>query len=227
MRIWFFLQRTYALLRLLLSGDFHFVGVKSPTSIGRPRDDSVHREKHGADMRATRFVGRYGLPATITVIAIVLWWVAITPSGFGAQELVALTAPGAVLALAAQWARYVLRFDELTRKKMTAAAVVGAMIMPPVIAFGIAVLSAFNRTAIIVIFVLGAWAALGGGLLAGAIDALWTDFRPKRRVRSSHRVVPAVATRRVRHTPSPLGPLPRWPESADSSRQVSSTLPPH
>jgi hypothetical protein len=177
-------------------------------------------------MRARRFIGRNGQRVIATIIATVVWWFVITPPGFGAIQLVALTAPGAVLALAAQWARYALRFDELTRTKMAAAAAVGAMIMPPIIAFGIEILSTFDRAAIVGIFVLGAWAALGGGLLAGAIEALSNDFKPRLTIRRSHHLVPASpSTRGVHHTPSPLGPLPRWPESPNPSRQVSPDSP--
>jgi hypothetical protein len=149
-------------------------------------------------MRAMRLARRYGQPAIVTVIATVLWWIAITPTGFGPQELVAFTAPGAVLALSAQWARYLLRRDALTRKKTATAAATGAMILPPIIAFGIAVLSAFNRAAIVVIFVLGAWTALGGGLLAGAFGALWSDLKPTViPSRQANRVIPSRQANRV------------------------------
>jgi hypothetical protein len=149
-------------------------------------------------MRAMRLARRYGQQVIVTVIATVLWWIAITPTGFGAPELVAFTAPGAVLALSAQWARYLFRRDELTRKTMATAAATGAMILPPIIAFGIAVLSAVNRAAIVVIFVLGAWTALGGGLLAGAFDALWSDLKPTViPSRQANRVIPSRQARNL------------------------------
>jgi len=86
-------------------------------------------------------------------------------------------APGAVLAIAASWMSRLFSRATWDWADGGEAAVVGALFLPPVIAFGIALLAALNRGAIVVIFVFGAWLALGLGLSVGALRNLTSTRR--------------------------------------------------
>ena len=86
-------------------------------------------------------------------------------------------APGAVLAIAASWMSRAFSRATWGWADGAKAALAGALFLPPVIAFGIALLAALNRGAIVVIFVFGAWLALGLGLSVGALRNLTSTRR--------------------------------------------------
>lgn len=162
---------------------------------------------------------RYGSYIVVIALATVLWSIVIVPTGFSARELAAFVAPGAVLAVGARWASYLLRTEALTTKKLATAAFVGATILPPFIGFGIALLSAFNRSAVVAIFVLGAWAALAGGFIVAAALSLRDDLRAKRRAASARAEPLPPGVLQFRRSPPRAEPLHRGPATSTPKRQ--------
>ena len=114
--------------------------------------------------------------AGVAVGTVALWRLMTAPSGFSIFELTLFAAPGAVLALSAEWASHVLQPARVTRRRMLRAAIIGALALPPFIALGIAFLAAMTGASVVVIFVLGAWAALGGGFIVALLEWLWDAF---------------------------------------------------
>ena len=134
--------------------------------------------------RTTR---RWLVRGTVALLTVALWSAASLPSGFAVQELLMFAAPGAVLAIAASWMSRAFSRGTWGWADGAKAALRGALFLPPVIAFGIAFLAALNRAAIVVIFVFGAWLALGCGLAAALIRDLTSasGARPQARDPSS------------------------------------------
>ena len=148
---------------------------------------------------------------SIIAVACVLWWVSTAKSGFNFVELLVFAGPAMVLAVAGNWAAAAFRRDTWNWTGAFRAALLGAILLPPVIAAGIAFFSAWNDNAVLLTFILGAWLALGAGVLVASARALWTDVRRSRRGESARLVLlrPSRATRAHR-SPARVGPRPRW-----------------
>lgn len=159
--------------------------------------------------RARRWVGL----ASALVVALLSWAIATTQSGFSYVELFAFAGPAVVLAIAASWAACTFRRDVWSWARATRAALLGAALLPPLIAAAIAFFSAWNGSAVLLTFVVAAWIALGAGVLVAAVRALWADIRRPRREARGHLVLlrPTPATRAHR-SPARVGPRPRWVE---------------
>lgn len=171
---------------------------------------------------------RHGNPAWIgraaaLALALLLWLISTTQSGFSYVELLVFSGPAIVLAIAASWASCAFRRDAWTWARAARAAAIGAVMLPPVIAAGIAFFSAWNGSAVLVTFLVAAWLALGAGVLVAAIRALWIDVRQSRRGGSARLVLlrPSRATRAPR-SPARVGPRPRWVEYRPTPRSPAS-----
>lgn len=156
--------------------------------------------------------GWAGLIAAL-IVAVPLWAITTTQSGFSYVELVVFTGPAVVLAVSASWAARAFRRDGWSWVRAARAAVGGALLLPPAIAGGIAFFSAWNGSAVLLTFVVAAWLALGAGVLVAAVRALWADVSQSRRGGSARLVLlrPTQATR-ARRSPARVGPRPRWAE---------------
>lgn len=159
--------------------------------------------------RAPTWIGRIAVLAA----AVVLWGVSTTQSGYSYAELLVFAGPAMVLAIAGNWASAAFHHDGWNWSRALRAAMLGAILLPPVIAAGIAFFSAWNDSAVLLTFILGAWLALGAGVLVAAVRALWFDVRRSRRGEPG-RLVLLRPTRamRVNRSPARVGPRPRWAE---------------
>jgi hypothetical protein len=92
----------------------------------------------------------------------------IIPSGLDVSALLVFTAPAAALGLFMRWASCLFTTSRWNWRMATDAAITGAMLLPPFLA-ALVTLSGMQRPeALLPLFVLGAWFALGGGLLIAA-----------------------------------------------------------
>lgn len=92
-----------------------------------------------------------------------LWLLSTEPWGLGVYQLLMFTAPGALLGLGATFAAHATaqaRFDWRTGRR---AALLGALTLPPVLAFIVALDGNARPQRLLVGFVYAAWVALIGG----------------------------------------------------------------
>lgn len=116
-----------------------------------------------------------------------IWLLSTEPTGLGVVQLLAFTAPGALLGLGAGWMAHATRRSTWTWRSARTAALFGAGTLPPVLAFLIAIEGSARPQQLLVGFVHAAWVALAGG---GVVAAL---HRPRRRSRRPfHRATPEI-----------------------------------
>ena len=95
-----------------------------------------------------------------------VWLVSSEPWGLGVEQLIMFTAPGALLGLGASWAAHASMQREWTWRRSRRSAVVGAVTLPPVLAFIVAWDGNARPQRLLVGFVYAAWAAL---IVGGAV----------------------------------------------------------
>ena len=96
-----------------------------------------------------------------------IWLVSSEPWGLGVEQLLMFTAPGALLGLGAAWAAHGAAQRQWTWKSARRAAAIGAVTLPPVLAFVVAWDGNARPQRLLVGFVYAAWLALiGGGAIA-------------------------------------------------------------
>lgn len=106
---------------------------------------------------------------TMIVLAVVasVWLVSSEPWGLGVEQLLMFTAPGALLGLGAAWAAHGSSQRQWTWKSARRAALVGAVSLPPLLAFVVAWDGNARPQRLLVGFVYAAWAVLiGGGVMS-------------------------------------------------------------
>lgn len=91
------------------------------------------------------------------------WLLATEPWGLGVYQLLMFTAPGALLGLGAAWAAHAPAQSEWTWRSARRAALTGAVTLPPVLAFIVALDGSARPQRLLVGFVYAAWVALIGG----------------------------------------------------------------
>jgi hypothetical protein len=161
--------------------------------------------RHRAHVWTVRTIG--------LAVALVLWTVSTTQSGYSLVELLVFAGPAIVLAIAASWAASALSRDTWSWTAARRASGLGALFLPPIIAASIAFFAAWNANAVLLTFILGAWLALGAGVFVAATRALWISFRKTPSGARTRLVLlrPSRATRAHR-SPARVGPRPRWAE---------------
>lgn len=92
-----------------------------------------------------------------------VWLVSSEPWGLGFEQLLMFTAPGALLGLGAGWAAHGATQRQWTWKASRRAAVIGAVTLPPVLAFVVAWDGNARPQRLLVGFIYAAWLALIGG----------------------------------------------------------------
>ena len=165
--------------------------------------------------------------AAVAAATIALWAFTETHSGYTAAELLMFAGPGIVLTMAASWSSRLFRRDEWTPSARMRTVAIGAFVSPPLIGFGIAFLSAMNHDAVLLIFILGAWAALAGGVFVACMRGLRDDFRERRSAAPVrlvlHRPTPAPSAGRSRHRlPVRAGRRPPWVEYQSTTQTPTS-----
>jgi hypothetical protein len=98
-----------------------------------------------------------------------VWLVATEPWGLGVYQLLMFTAPGALLGLGTSWMAHAARREEWTWTVARRSAIRGATILPPVLAFIVALDGNARPQRLLVGFVYAAWVALIAGAVAGLI----------------------------------------------------------
>lgn len=160
------------------------------------------------------------IAATLTIA---LWRFTIVHSGYTTAELAMFAGPGLVLSLAASWSSRVFTRDQWTWFVGLRAAAIGALVTPPLIGFGLAFLSAMNHDALLLIFILGAWLALAGGVFVACVRALRDDFRKRQPAEPARLVLHRPnAGRSRRRLPVRAGRRPPWVEYQPTTQTPAS-----
>jgi hypothetical protein len=92
-----------------------------------------------------------------------IWLLSSEPWGLRAYQLLAFTAPGALLGLGSGWMASAGHQSEWTWRAARKSAVLGAAVLPPFLAFFIAVNGNVQPQRLLAGFVYAAWIALFGG----------------------------------------------------------------
>ncbi len=96
-------------------------------------------------------------------LAASVWLLSTEPWGLGAYQLLVFAAPGALLGMGAGWAAHVATPARWTWRTARRAASVGAITLPPVLAFIVALDGNSRPQRLLIGFVYAAWLALFGG----------------------------------------------------------------
>ena len=168
---------------------------------------------------STKWIVR-AIAATLTIV---LWRFTELHSGYTAAEMVMFAGPGLVLTMAASWSSRIFHRDEWTWTTGLRTAMIGALVTPPLIGFGLAFLSAMNHEAVLLIFILGAWLALAGGIFVACVRALRDDFRERRSAAPARLVLHRPSVVRSKHRlPVRAGRRPPWVEYQPSAQTPTS-----
>ncbi|HVX38544.1 MAG TPA: hypothetical protein VHB25_03140 [Gemmatimonadaceae bacterium] len=151
-------------------------------------------------MRRRRVVGRWTLRLLGAAAAIGLWSAATVPSGYSYVELLVFAGPGMVLAIAMSWAAHAFARSHFTWDDGLRAGLIGGAVLPPVLAFTVALTATTDHGAILVTFVLGSWFALASGVLVAALRALGQDGS-----RTPRRSTARLTLHRAKGAPRPSG----------------------
>jgi len=92
-----------------------------------------------------------------------VWLLSTEPWGLSVYQLLVFTAPGALLGMGAAWAARGYSQARWTWRNARYAAVVGAVTLPPVLAFIVALDGNARPQRLLIGFVYAAWIALLGG----------------------------------------------------------------
>lgn len=188
-----------------------------PTPASRRAQHHMVEPEHASMRHSTRH--QWIARSLVAALAIALWTLTSAKSGYTPGELVMFAGPGIVLTMAASWSARMLHRDEWTWAAGMRSVMAGALISPPLIGLGIAFLSAMNHEAMMLIFILGAWLALAGGVFVACVRALRDDFR-KRQPGAPVRLVllrPNERTSRQRLR-ARAGRRPPWVEYRSTTR---------
>ena len=174
-------------------------------------------------MSNARYRTKWILRAIVALFTIALWWFTEAQSGYTAGELMMFAGPGIVLTMAASWSSRVFHPDEWTWAAGLRTTLIGGVIAPPLIGFAIAFLTAMNREAVLLIFTLGAWLALAGGVFVACIRALRDDFSQRRPATPVHLVLHRQTAARPKHRSLVrVGRRPPWVEYRPATQTPAS-----
>ncbi|HEY7234774.1 MAG TPA: hypothetical protein VH539_11530 [Gemmatimonadaceae bacterium] len=107
----------------------------------------------------------------VFVASAAMWLIALVPSGLGVFDLVIFTAPAAAIGLFLRWASCIFAPARWNWHMATHAVIASAMLLPPLLAALVTVAGLQRPVDLLTLFVLGAWIALGVGLLAAALSS--------------------------------------------------------
>lgn len=110
---------------------------------------------------------RLGIAASAAIVA--FWALASAPWGLAVYQLVVFAAPGALLGLGAAWMAYASAQNAFTWRIARNGALLGAALLPPVLAFLVALDGNARPHRLLAGFIRAAWLALACGMaIAGA-----------------------------------------------------------
>jgi hypothetical protein len=102
----------------------------------------------------------------VVALGVAVWLLSTEPWGLGVFQLFVFTAPGALLGLGAGWMAHLTSRRTWTWRSSRRSAFVGAIVLPPLLAFFVAVDGNSRPSALLAGFVYAAWIALLGGAAA-------------------------------------------------------------
>ena len=127
---------------------------------------------------------RVVVAAGATLAAVFLWLCASIPTGFPISQISMFAGPGIVLAVAANWASHAANPSRLTWRHGFRAAVLGAVLFPPLIAFYFAWGGSFGTGVFMTLLIFSTWLALMAGLIVATLRMLSAPERARRRAQS-------------------------------------------
>lgn len=114
-----------------------------------------------------------------------LWYVATEPWGMAIYQLVVFAGPGALMGVGASWMSYAFAQHAWTWRRALRGALVGALLVPPFLAFLIAVDGNARPHRLLAGFIRAAWLALLlGAALAAARSVRIASEERRQKVRS-------------------------------------------
>jgi len=118
--------------------------------------------------RATR---RRIASATLMVVVAFLWFIVTVPWGMPLTQLVVFLAPGALIGLGTSWAAFAFDHHGWNWKLARRHALLGALLLPPVLAFLVALDGNTRPPRLLAGFVRTAWLAFAMGVVIGVVRA--------------------------------------------------------
>ena len=115
--------------------------------------------------------GRVGRGVTVS-IAVALWLAATEPWGIAVYQLVVFMAPGALLGLASGWMAYAADQERWSWRVAGQWTIGGALLLPPVLAFLVAVDGNARPHRLLAGFIRAAWLSLALGLSVATARAI-------------------------------------------------------
>ena len=119
----------------------------------------------------TRHSRRTARAFIVLAIITAVWLLSSEPWGLGFYQLLMFAAPGALLGLGAGWMGYASRPAQWTWAVARRSAIRGAAILPPILAFVVALDGNARPQRLLVGFVYSAWVALLGGAATALVTA--------------------------------------------------------
>jgi len=182
----------------MLSGERRMKVSDRPTPRRRQTQHHIV-EPNQSPMSRSRSRRQWIVRSIAAAFAIALWRVTLAKSGYSLGELVMFAGPGIVLTMGASWSARMFHPDEWTRAAGMRTILIGALVSPPLIGLSIAFLSAMNHEAVLLIFILGAWLALAGGVFVACLRRLRDDFKKRQPVAPVRLVLLRPSEGRSRH----------------------------
>jgi MFS family permease len=128
--------------------------------------------------------------------ALALWFLASEPWGLAAYQLIVFAAPGALLGLGASWMAYSSRQSDWSWRIARNWTLIGAALLPPILAFLIALDGNARPHGLLAGFIRAAWLALALGLAVAAGRAARDKSQERRkqiRARLQHPLPPRAS----------------------------------
>jgi hypothetical protein len=125
--------------------------------------------------------------AGATIAAVVMWRAASKQFTGGVVDLVVFVPPGAALGLASVWSAHAFTPTHFTWRRGLIAAVIGGVVVSPLIAFLVAFAAVWDPASFQFVFNVGAWLALAGGITIGAASRVltWVGWQRRARARAT------------------------------------------
>lgn len=144
-----------------------------------------------------------------------LWLLASEPWGMAVYQLIVFSGPGALMGVGASWMSYVSAQHRWTWRKARNSAVAGALLVPPFLAFLIAVDGNARPHRLLAGFIRAAWLAFGlGAAIAVARSARIASEERRQKMRARfHHTFPPRSPQEVRQ-----GHFPRAPHVVQKHR---------
>lgn len=106
----------------------------------------------------------------VAVVGVSMWLLTIVPADVGIFDLIVFIPPAAALGVFMRWLSCAFAPSRWTWQVGLRAALIGALLLPPLLASMVALVGGQSPSQLLTLFVLGAWIALGVGLVAASVN---------------------------------------------------------